>query len=128
MLRRKTRWRSNYQNLSYQGSQADADRFLRAIAQQNAMDNADFGTTMGGINALNQLGTQQQQTAQRALDYYWQQLTQLQNLLKLVNPGMNTSIQGPTTSTGTDHNRDQADRLGAPSFWAGWAWRPGRRR
>ena len=33
--------------------------------------------TLGGINAMNQLGTQQQQTAQRALDYYWQQLAQL---------------------------------------------------
>lgn len=86
----------NYQNLSYQGSQADADRFLRAIAQQESGDVADFGASLGGINAMNQLGTQQQQTAQRALDYYWQQLAQLASLLRITNPGMNTN----TTSTG----------------------------
>lgn len=80
----------NYQNLSYQGSQADADRFLRAVAQQEAGDATDFQATLGGINAMNQLGTQQQQTAQRALDYYWQQLAQLASLLKITNPGMNT--------------------------------------
>jgi hypothetical protein len=87
----------NYQNLSYQGSQADADRFLRAVAQQEVGDATDFQATLGGINTMNQLGTQQQQTAQRALDYYWQQLSQLASLLRIANPGMNTN----TTTQGT---------------------------
>jgi hypothetical protein len=89
----------NYQNLSYQGSQADADRFLKAIAQQEAGDVADFSGTLGGISALNSLGTQQQQTAQRALDYYWQQLAQLASLLKITNPGMNTNQTSQNQST-----------------------------
>ena len=91
----------NYQNLSYQGSQADADRFLRAIAQQEAGDAQDFSGTLGGINALNSLGTQQQQTAQRALDYYWQQLAQLASLLRIANPGMNSTTQSTGTTVGT---------------------------
>jgi hypothetical protein len=100
-----------YQDLSYQGSQADADRFLRAVGQQQQMDASDFSSTMAGIGGLNQLGTQQQQTAQRALDYYWQQLTQLQNLLKLVNPGMNTSSTGTTVgnTTGTSTQTKPTD-------------------
>ncbi len=91
----------NYQNLSYQGSQADADRFLKAVAQQEAGDATDFQATLGGINAMNQLGTQQQQTAQRALDYYWQQLAQLASLLKIANPGMNSTTQSTGTTVGT---------------------------
>ena len=42
----------NYQNLSYQGSQADADRFLKAVAQQEAGDATDFQATLGGIGAI----------------------------------------------------------------------------
>ena len=109
----------NYQNLSYQGAQADADRFLRALAQQAATDQGAFGATVSGIGALNQLGTQQQQTNQRALDYYWQQLTQLQNLLKLVNPGMNTqgvktgSTTGTSVGTGT-----QTQTTTRPTDWS----------
>ena len=87
----RTRRSRTTRNLSYQGSQADADRFLKAMAQQEAGDVADFSGTLGGISALNSLGTQQQQTAQRALDYYWQQLSQLASLLRIANPGMNSN-------------------------------------
>jgi hypothetical protein len=99
----------NYQNLSYQGSQADADRFLRAVQLEDAGSSQDFGSTLSGIGALNSLGTQQQQTAQRALDYYWQQLAQLASLLKITNPGMNTNQNVQSQSTGVTTSTKPTD-------------------
>jgi hypothetical protein len=79
---------SQYQNLSYQGAQADAARFLQANELQSANDLRDLQGQLSGISQLNSLGTQQQQTAQASLDAYWKQLNNLSQLLRIGgNPG-----------------------------------------
>jgi hypothetical protein len=93
-----------YQNLSYQGSQADAERFLKAIQLEDAGTAQDFASTLAGIGMLNQLGTQQQATAQKSLDQYWKQLEQLAGLLKIANPGMDTTA---LTASGSDQTSNQ---------------------
>ena len=92
----KTHAQQNYQNLCYQGSQADADRFLRAIAQQEPAKRT-FGPPWRHQRDES-VGNPAAADRQRALDYYWQQLTQLVTLLKMVNPGMNTNLN-------TSHDR-----------------------
>jgi hypothetical protein len=78
---------SQYQNLSYQGAQSDAARFLQAIGLQSQNDLQGFQGALSGINSLMGIGTQQQQTAQAGLDAYWKQLNNLAALLRIGNPG-----------------------------------------
>lgn len=80
-------------------AQADANRFLQALAQQSNTDTQGLQGTMSIINLLNSLGGQQQTTAQRSLDSYWQNLNNLEQLLRGVyTPGY--TLNGQTTSVG----------------------------
>ncbi len=74
---------SQYQNLSYQGAQADANRFLQAVQMQPQIDLQNLQGALAGTSQLATLGGQQQQTAQAALDSYWKQLSNLAALLRI---------------------------------------------
>jgi hypothetical protein len=76
-------------------AQNDADRFLRALAQQSGTNSQNLQGTLSIIQLLNSLGGQQQQTGQASLNSYWQNLNNLFNLLKSgISPGTNASRQG----------------------------------
>jgi len=80
-------------------AQADANRFLQALAQQSNTDTQGLQGSLSIIQLLNSLGGQQQTTAQRGLDSYWQNLNNLEQLLRGVyNPGY--TLNGQTTSVG----------------------------
>lgn len=91
-----------YQNNRFSGAQNDATRFLQAISQQSNVDNNNLMALMNALGGLNQFGTQQQSTAQKGLDSYWQQLGLLAQLLN-GNPGqvINSSSTANQNQTGT---------------------------
>jgi hypothetical protein len=92
---------TNLANMGAQNAtaQADANRFLAALAQQGNTNSQNLQGTLSIIQLLNTLGGQQQQTGQNALNNYWQNLNNLFNLLKVgVSPG--TNVAGQTTSLG----------------------------
>src|SRR4029077_4775159 len=93
---------TNLANAGFQNTvaQNDADRFLRALAQQSGTNSQNLQGTLSIIQLLNSLGGQQQQTGQNSLNNYWQNLNNLFNLLKVgLSPGQSTV--GQTTSAGT---------------------------
>jgi hypothetical protein len=64
-------------NLTYQGSQADANRFLAAVGMESQNQDADLQRKMQMINLLNQFGGQQQALGQKSLDLPWTMLQRL---------------------------------------------------
>jgi hypothetical protein len=89
-----------YYGNQFTGDQNDAMRFLQALQQQSGMDSTTLGNLMQGANQLNQFGTQQQQTGQKALDSYWNQLNMLAALLGAGKTGQSTSTNSTTNTTG----------------------------
>jgi hypothetical protein len=90
---------TNLANMAAQNAtaQADANRFLAALAQQSNTDVQGLQGTMSILNLLNNLGGQQRQVGQASLDDYWQNLNNLAGLLRMgVSPGSN--VTGTTTS------------------------------
>jgi hypothetical protein len=83
-------------------AQADANRFLAALAQQSNTDTQGLQGTMSIINLLNNLGGQQRQVGQDSLNNYWTNLNNLAQLLRIgVNPGSNVNTQTTSSGTGT---------------------------
>jgi hypothetical protein len=117
---------SQYQNLSYQGAQADAARFLQAVGLQNENDTRHLQGSLAGINSLMGIGTQQQQTAQASLDAYWKQLNNLAALLRIGgNPGSTvtgntseTANQNSTANTNSIANTQGQTQTNKPIDWA----------
>jgi hypothetical protein len=79
-------------------AQADANRFLAALAQQNNTDYQSLQGTMSLLNLLNNLGGQQRQVGQESLNSYWQNVNNLAALLRGINPGSTTATQTTSTS------------------------------
>jgi hypothetical protein len=100
---------TNLANMGAQNTvaQNDADRFLRALAQQSGTNSQNLQGTLSIIQLLNSLGGQQQQTGQASLNSYWQNLNNLFNLLKSgISPG--TNVSGQTTSLGNTTGTTQS--------------------
>ena len=106
---------NQYQNLSFQGAQADAGRFLDAVRLQQALDAQGAQTGMGIAQGLAGLGGQQQATTQNALDWYWKELGNLSNLLKIGNPGNTVNTTGTQT---TNENSTANTTSEKPVDWA----------
>jgi hypothetical protein len=112
---------SQYQNLSYQGAQSDAARFLQAIGLQSQNDLQGYQGALSGINSLMGIGTQQQQTAQASLDAYWKQLNNLAALLRIGNPGgtvTGNTTENANTNTNTTTNTQGQTTTSKPIDWA----------
>jgi hypothetical protein len=95
---------TNLANMGAQNAtaQADANRFLAALAQQGNTNSQNLQGTLSIIQLLNTLGGQQQATGQNSLNNYWQNLNNLFNLLKSgISPGQTSVGQTSGTTTGT---------------------------
>jgi hypothetical protein len=82
-------------NLTYQGSQADANRFLAAVGLESNMQDAELQRRMQIINMLNTFGGQQRAVGQQALDTPW---TMLQRLAQIAPDQYENTITGQSTS------------------------------
>ncbi len=89
-----------YGNL-FTGDQNDAARFLQAVQSQQGIDSNTLASILAGSSQLNQLGTQQQATGQKALDSYWQQLNALAGLLGTGKTGATTTSNSTSSGTST---------------------------
>jgi hypothetical protein len=89
-----------YYGNQFTGAQNDAARFLQALGVQNSTDFGNLANIMQGAGQLNQFGTQQQATGQKALDSYWQQLNFLAALLSAGKTGQTTATQNTVNTIG----------------------------
>lgn len=68
---------SKMAEMQYQGSQADANRFLAALQQESGLRDADVDRQMKLINLLNQFGTQTRNVGQQSISTPFDMLMRL---------------------------------------------------
>jgi hypothetical protein len=96
--------------LGFQGSQNEADRFLKAVGLESSVQGQELDRQKQLIELLNMFGMQERGVAQQSLDYPYKML---QLMAGIVPNDLEKTVNTTGTSSGTTESSAPIDGLGA---------------